>query len=303
MENETKVTKKMTIASEHNEEECGDCPMADTGEHAGVQGVQKDCYMEVEEALREHYARLMSCYTKKANACREIMSTLPFRKYWPIPEDHPKYVLDDFEVVYEWSAKTWDDETQKANIVLEKCLKRLEAANAAGTILEAMIKVKRTPRRTWGCRPKAECWVALEDRDGNVKTYHAKSPVVKDTEPGFDMRSSAVQIAIDRLDGDVKAAFDRLAIEVGAEKWKNNILYWNGDWDANPFLYFSLEGKGMGWLSHIFHGPKRGTNDQGNCTMTGYVINARESDEKGVDKYHIFRNGLERLMFKRKFSR
>lgn len=167
---------------------------------------------------------------------------------------------------------------------------RLEAADAAGKLIEINISVNWTKSRTWGSNPHAECWLCFEDAEYGTRSAYSEG---RASGAGYDKRSAAVQEAFGfRIskkcdDADrrkslalAKASLDRFVIEHGEELWKEYAV------DRSPLPTISISGKGMSTFTNLFRriGCKYGSN----FAVKDYLIDYSEPD-KGTDVYHVIR--------------
>lgn len=167
---------------------------------------------------------------------------------------------------------------------------RLEAADAAGKLLEINISVNWSKSKTWGWNPHAECWIFFEDAEYGTRSAYSEG---RASGCGYDKRSAAVHGAFEfgiskkRDDADrrkdlalAKASLDRFVIEHGEELWKEYAV------DRSPMPHFNIGGKGMSTFTRLFR--RIGCKYDSNFAVKDYLIDYSEPD-KGTDMYHIIR--------------
>lgn len=167
-------------------------------------------------------------------------------------------------------------------------LERLDRADRLRHRLrEFHISVDWKKSRTWGANPTAEIWVSYEytAKDEKGEDYeswdnaYAKSSSIGGC--GYDKRSTAVSQAIDRLDDDATAAFDRLVVEAGEKAWQQYVF------DKTPFPHLSFSAKGMETFTALF--PRMGNWKYAKTyPFPKFCI---ECDERSSvhDSYHCYR--------------
>lgn len=167
---------------------------------------------------------------------------------------------------------------------------RLEAADAAGKLIEINISVNWTKSRTWGSNPHAECWLCFEDAENGSRSSYSEG---RASGCGYDKRSAAVQEAFgfgiskkrDNVDRRkdltlARASFDRFVIEQGEELWKEYAV------NRSPMPHFDISGKGMGTFTRLFR--RIGCRYDANFAVKDYLIDYSEPD-RGSDVYHVIR--------------
>lgn len=252
-------------------------------------------YAAVKKKLKEYFALQ---YRKAKRDCEVCDRCFGNPKCLDKESGRELYCIDE--------AMTWlvkghlidADSVKRCHERLEKTIpkeekywtERLEAADAAGKLIEINISVNWIKSRTWSSNPHAECWLRFEDAEYGARSSYSEG---RASGCGYDKKSAAVQGAFEfgiskkRDNADrrkdlalARASFDRFVIEHGEELWKEYAI------DKLPMPHFDIGGKGMSTFTRLFR--RIGCKYVSNFAVKDYLIDYSEPD-RGSDVYHVIR--------------